>query len=229
MKQRLKINGLLMSLAACLVIIFPGFFLRFNSSNPINNICELFGFALVLFGLLLRVSARGYKSESSKEGYALVSGAPYKFTRNPMYLGIMLIGVGLVLALFKYWVNAVFILIFIARYISLIFTEEKRLVKQFGQSYRDYLQSAPRIFFRVNTLITKDIREVLPLKLSWVNKEIGSVIGFILGLLLIVSGKDIYISGFRVYLKELAGFLLLLGLFFILALYLSRNGKKEKS
>lgn len=226
MKKRLKINGLLMFLATCLVLLFPKFFLRRDSLDAVNDLSEVFGFALVLFGLLLRISARGYKSESSGEGSALVDGGPYKLVRNPMYLGIMMIGLGVVFVLFKWWLSAVFIVIFTARYILLIFKEEKRLVRQFGRNYQEYMKATPRILPGINSVLKQDIKEVLPLKLSWVKKEIGSVIGFIVGILLIESWEDIFAGGFRIYSKELTAFILIIGLFIILAFYLSGNGKK---
>ena len=213
-----------MFLATGIVLIFPKFFLRPDSLNPINDFWEIFGFALVLFGLLLRVSARGFKAESSKEGYALVDGGPYKLVRNPMYMGIVLIGLGVVLILFKWWANVIFIAIFVARYILLIFKEEKRLIEKFGRDYQNYMQSTPRIAPKLRMLLQEDIREVLPLKISWIKKEIGSVIGFILGILIIESWDDVLHGGFKIYYRELAAFILLLGLFFLLAVYLNKNG-----
>ena len=214
-----------MFLVTCLVLISPTLFLRPDSLNPLNNVSEAFGFALVLFGLLLRVSARGFKAESSKEGQALVEGGPYKLVRNPMYLGIVMIGLGVALIFFKWWAHAIFLLIFTARYITLIFKEEKRLIQAFGENYRNYMKSTPRILPKLAVIVKEDIREILPLKLYWVKKEMGSVIGFILGILLIESWEDIFTEGFKVYFKELTVFMLLLGVFFILAVYLDKNGK----
>ena len=227
MKKRLKINGVLMFLATCLVLVFPKFFLRPDSLSPLNDFSEVFGFALVLFGLLLRISARGYKSESSKEGYALVGEGPYKLARNPMYLGIAMIGLGVVLILFKWWANVIFIVIFAARYMKLIFKEEKRLIEKFGRDYQDYMRSTPRILPKLHMLLQEDIREILPLKISWIKKEIGSVIGFIVGILIIESLNDVLHEGFKVYYKEFGAFILLLGLFFLLVVYLNRNGNSK--
>ena len=216
-----------MFLATCLALIFPKFFSRQDSLNPLNSLSEVFGLAMVLFGLLLRVSARGYKAESSKEGFCLVSGGPYRLVRNPMYLGIAMIGLGVVLILFKLWVNIVFILIFFARYIKLIFKEEKGLIAKFGRPYQDYMKSTPRILPKISALLNEDIRDVLPLKLSWIKKEIGSVIGFILGILIIESWEDISKQGLSGYGREFVSFALLLSVFFILALYLNKNGSQR--
>lgn len=223
MKKRLKVSGILIFLATCLVLIFPKLFLRPDTLNPFNDMSEVFGFALVLFGLLLRISSRGYKVEHSREGKALVTDGPYGVVRNPMYLGIAMIGLGIVLVLFRWWTSAIFILIFILQYILLIFKEEKRLIDKFGQEYKNYINSTPLILPKVNVIFTKDIRSILPLKFSWVKKEIGAALGIVLGLLAIESWEDIRIEGLAVYKEELFAFLLLIALFFMLTAYLRQE------
>lgn len=227
MKKRLKISGLLIFLAASLAFAFPALFLRPDTLSPLNNISEVFGFALVLFGLLLRISGRGYKAEHSKEGQVLVKDGPYGLVRNPMYLGIAMIGLGIVLVLFRWWTSAIFILIFILQYILLIFREERRLIEKFGQEYKNYINLTPLILPKINIILIKDIRSILPLKLSWVKKEIGSVLGIVLGLLAIESWEDIRVKGLAVYKEELIVFLFLGGIFFVLSTYLIKNGKSE--
>ncbi len=184
MKKRLKVNGLLIFLATMAVFIFPNFFMRADSAHGLNDIAEVSGLALVVFGLLLRVSARGYKSELSEQGYALVGGGPYGLVRNPMYLGIGLIGLGIVVIMFKWWVGAIFILIFIARYIFLIFTEEKKLTLQFDEEYKKYTEATPRLFPGMKKLLLSDMRDILPIKLGWVRKDLGSIIGWILAIVI---------------------------------------------
>ena len=80
---------------------------------------------------------------------------------------------------------------------------------------------------KISALLNEDIRDVLPLKLSWIKKEIGSVIGFILGILIIESWEDISKEGLSGYGKEFVSFALLLSVFFILALYLNKNGRQR--
>lgn len=226
MKKRLRVSGVLIFLATCLVFIFPKLFLRPDTLNPLNDISEVFGLALVLFGSLLRISGRGYKAERSKEGKALVKDGPYGLVRNPMYLGIAMIGLGVVLVLFRWWTSAIFILIFTLQYILLIFKEEKRLADKFGQEYKNYINSTPLILPKINTILTKDMRSILPLKLSWVKKEIGSTLGIVLGLLVLESWEDIRAEGLAAYKEELFAFSLLIALFFMLTAYLRQEETK---
>lgn len=223
MKKRLRLSGVLIFLATCFVFVFPKLFLRPDTLNPLNDISEVFGFALVLFGSLLRISGRGYKAEHSQEGEALVKDGPYGLVRNPMYLGIAMIGLGVVLVLFRWWTSAIFILIFTLQYILLIFKEERRLTDKFGREYKNYINSTPLILPKIKTILTKDIKSILPLKLSWIKKEIGTVLSIVLGLLAIESWGDIRTEGLAVYKKELFVFSLLIALFFMLTAYLKQE------
>lgn len=212
-------------LATCIILIFPKFFIRFNSANLLDGLEDILGFGMLLFGLLLRISSRGFKSENSRHGHALVKQGPYALVRNPMYLGIILIGLGIVLVLFKWWVAIFFILVFSVRYAYLIVKEEKKLIEHFGSEYRDYMSSVPRLFPRLDGIIKKDLREFIPLKLSWVSRELPSVIGVISAVLFIESWEDIRSGNFNIFSLETLVFLLQLGAFFVLAAYLSGKGK----
>ncbi|MFA4889729.1 MAG: methyltransferase [Candidatus Omnitrophota bacterium] len=180
MKKRIKVNGFLIFAAVMLVIIFPRVFLREYCVVLAEKLTRIFGVFLVLSGQLLRVSARGYKAENSGSGSQLIQYGPYSLSRNPMYLGILLIGLGLGLALFKYWVILVFLVIFFARYALLAFAEEKKLLGVFGNTYADYCRRVPRFFPRMKLLFEKDIRVVLPLKQPWLYKEIGAIVATLL-------------------------------------------------
>lgn len=234
MKKRLKINGLVMFLATILLASFPAVFLRKDITGSSDNIAEIVGIALILLGQLMRVSARGFKAEHSLNGNVLIKGGPYSLVRNPMYLGIFLIGLGVVLMLFKWWVVAIFIVFFIIRYILLIFQEEKKLKSLFPESYPVYCREVPRrIFPSINTLLEKDICEYIPLKLEWIKKEVGSIAAVLFLVLLVESWEDIQHGGIREYLKELVGISAVICLFVCLTGYLSwctfnQNGSNKK-
>ncbi len=234
MKKRLKINGLVMLLATLLLAAFPAVFLRKNITGSSDNAAEIFGVASILLGQLVRVSARGFKSEHSQNGNVLIEGGPYSLVRNPMYLGIFLIGLGVVLMLFKWWVVAIFIVFFIIRYILLIYQEEKKLKSLFPEKYPAYCRNVPhRIRPSIKALLEKDICEYLPLKLSWIKKEIGSIIAVLFLVLLVESWEDIKRGGIQEYFRELAGISAVILLFVFLVGYLNwctvnQNGSNKK-
>ncbi|MEI6631739.1 MAG: isoprenylcysteine carboxylmethyltransferase family protein, partial [bacterium] len=197
MKKRLEINGIIIVSALILIMIFPALFFRNNKIAYYDEIAEIFGVAFILLGQLFRTSARGYKAEHSRQGESLISSGPYSLVRNPMYLGILLIGLGIVLVLFKWWVAGIFLLIFILRYVLLIFKEEKKLLKIFPEDYLHYQLRVPRLWPSPTTLLQRDIREYLPLKSSWLKKEIGTILAVLLLTLLLESWADIKTEGLR--------------------------------
>jgi protein-S-isoprenylcysteine O-methyltransferase Ste14 len=225
-KQRLKVNGIIMAFAALAIAFFPRFFLRDYSGDIYQGILEALGFALILLGQIIRVSARGYKAEHSQDSRALIQGGPYQVVRNPMYLGIFLIGLGVVLAVFKWWAAVVFIVVFIIRYILLIFKEEKKLYAMFPQEYPEYCRKVPRIFPSLFSLIKLDEIEYLPIKIVWFKKEIGPILTLLLLILLVDSWEDITKEGVRVYLQQSVGIFLTFVLFIIFVILLSRRTNK---
>ncbi len=232
MKRRLKINGLIIFLACILLILFPAVFLRSTKEASWDKLAEIFGIAFILLGQIFRASSRGYKSENSGSGHSLIQSGPYALVRNPMYLGILFIGLGIVLVLFNWWILVVFLCIFIWRYLFLIFKEEKKLSAMFPQDYEDYQQKVPRLLPSPAVVLQKDIVEYLPLKLSWLKKEIGSILAVLLIVLFLEGWKDVKSEGIKVYLKEAILYLTIIILFIFLIIYLIRrtnNPQKDAS
>jgi len=223
MKRRLKINGFIMVTVLLPVALFPSVFARHNPASFLDEIVEIFGVAFILLGQIVRASARGYKSEHSQNGRSLIQGGPYALVRNPMYLGILLIGLGIVLMLFKWWVMCIFLLIFTIRYIVLIFKEEKRLRVLFPLAYKDYCTKVPRILPSPAMLLKMDIGRYLPLKLPWLKREMGSILAVLFIPLFVESWEDIRAEGLRVYLKEAALISATIILFIGLVIYLNKR------
>lgn len=221
MKKRIQTNGIIIFTCLLLVIAFPGKFLRLRSALG-DHLIEVLGMALMLFGLLLRVSSRGFKAEYSQGGNHLVIGGPYVLVRNPMYLGIFCIAMGVILSLFQWWVLPIFIVFFVSRYITLIYKEEKLLMQNFGRQYADYQNKIPRLFPQFSILLNRKVLNYLPLKLSWVKKELSSIFILLLGTLTVE-----YWSETRPFkLSSLLHFISLLGvigLFICFSLFLSKH------
>lgn len=225
MKKRLKINGIIIFVVSLLIIILPSVFLRHKYPHSLDEFMELFGIAFILLGQIFRASARGYKSEHSKNGAALIQGGPYSLVRNPMYLGILLIGAGIILILFRWWVLGLFLLIFILRYLLLILKEEKKLLMVFPEACNDYFKKVPRLIPTISKLLRNDITGFLPLKFLWVKKEIGSMLAVLLITLFIESWDDIHHEGIQVYLYELVFLAMVITLFIFIVIYLQKRTK----
>jgi protein-S-isoprenylcysteine O-methyltransferase Ste14 len=175
MKRRLKINAVIMFCAFLAIVLFPVVFFRKFRLSRFEVFLQIAGVMLIFCGQCLRICARGYKAENSQSGHALIRTGPYALVRNPMYLGILLIGCGIVLVLFKWWVIAVFLSAFTFRYILLTLKEEKELAAIFPNEYPLYREQVSRLLPNLSLLVRGNLAEYLPFKSSWIKKEIGSV------------------------------------------------------
>ncbi|MCM8797020.1 MAG: isoprenylcysteine carboxylmethyltransferase family protein [Candidatus Omnitrophica bacterium] len=223
MKRRLKINGLIICLSLMMILIFPRGFFRPIRVDFLNYVGEVVGLIFILLGLIIRVSSRGYKLEHSQQGKALLEGGPYSIVRNPMYLGIFLIGIGLVLMFFQWWMALVFLFIFLSRYFMLIFTEEKNLRLIFPDTYPLYQRKTPRIFPLFFSVVDKDIAEYLPLKTAWIKKESGTICILLSAVFSLDAWYDIRSSGVWAYVRTIAALLSVLIVFIFLVIYLVKR------
>ncbi len=100
------------------------------------------GGAFVFAGIALRGWAAGIL-EKDRE---LATSGPYAWTRNPLYLGSFLIGVGMVVAGRQPWFFVVFALYFAVAYRAAMYREAGDLSVHFGERYRHYRSMVPAFF-----------------------------------------------------------------------------------
>lgn len=193
MKNRIKINGFIIFFTVILIAVFPTRFLRLQMGQY-DILIQLLGMFIMLLGITFRVASRGFKSEHSESGKALVIDGPYKIVRNPMYLGISCIALGVILIMFRWWVLIVFALFFAWRYITLIFKEEKLLKNHFGPEYEAYQRKVPRLIPALGLVLSGKFFSYLGLKRSWIKKEANSIIP----LLIVVTGFILWKGFFRI-------------------------------
>jgi protein-S-isoprenylcysteine O-methyltransferase Ste14 len=185
MKSRIKINGIIIFITFLLIVIFHGIFLRKPSLSALEILVRICGLAMVILGQVIRVSARGFKAQNSKQGGALLQTGPYALTRNPMYLGILCIGLGIVIMFFNWWVGLVFVFVFLQRYMTLMIEEEKKLGALFAGEYADYKKRVPRFFPSIINLFKNSPRNYLPLKKAWFKKEVNAILGVLSAIIII--------------------------------------------
>ncbi len=99
----------------------------------------------MLAGLAIRGWAAGVLA---KDRELAVSG-PYAFTRNPLYLGTLVIGLGGWLAAATLWPGLLFVAFFAWIYRAAIASEDESLTRRFGDRYRHYHDSVPALFPRI--------------------------------------------------------------------------------
>jgi|SRR5208283_1208760 protein-S-isoprenylcysteine O-methyltransferase Ste14 len=102
------------------------------------------GAIAVVPGLVIRALASGHvrKNES------LATSGPYAYTRNPLYLGSLLMGMGFVVAARSWWVGGALIVMFVAIYRPVIRDEEAFLRKKFPE-FDEYARRVPRMLPRL--------------------------------------------------------------------------------
>jgi protein-S-isoprenylcysteine O-methyltransferase Ste14 len=107
------------------------------------------GALVVILAALIRTWAAAYlRSEvvhdSNLHAEALVADGPYRYVRNPLYLGGILLAIGFGFLAsrlgFAFMVAAISLL-----YYRLIRREEAALLETQGQSYRQFLATVPRL------------------------------------------------------------------------------------
>jgi protein-S-isoprenylcysteine O-methyltransferase Ste14 len=129
------------------------------------------GAAIAAIGLWLRALAAGHVRKSAE----ITSSGPYAYTRNPLYLGSMIIAAGFALAARNLWVALILAVLFAAIYYPVIRWEENYLRANFPQ-FAAYSASVPRLFpkWRAEQMQTVPFSRELYLKHREYNALIGS-------------------------------------------------------
>lgn len=126
--------------------VFAAFFLWLAKPTPQYLALSLL---LVAPGLLLRGYASGYVKKNAE----LTVAGPYAFTRNPLYLGSMLIAFGFTVAARSLWIALALAILFAAIYIPVIRSEEEYLRSVFP-GFDAYASRVPRLFPRLTPAVT---------------------------------------------------------------------------
>ncbi|MHB8764271.1 MAG: methyltransferase family protein, partial [Deferrisomatales bacterium] len=100
------------------------------------------GFWLALAGEALRTWASGTIVKNEE----LTTDGPYCLTRNPLYLGNFLIGLGVAVMGGRALLVALFLLFFLPVYHALIRKEESRLLERYTSAFEAYCAGVPRFF-----------------------------------------------------------------------------------
>lgn len=103
----------------------------------------LAGCAFILAGLGIRAAASGHIRKNAQ----LTTTGPYAYTRNPLYLGSVMMAAGFIVAARDWWIAAGACVMFLAIYLPVTLAEEKYLRSAFPQ-YAEYATEVPRFLPR---------------------------------------------------------------------------------
>jgi len=147
------------------------------------------GAVLIVPGLLIRALASGHVRKNE----ALAISGPYAYTRNPLYLGSLLIGIGFAVAARSWWVGVVLVVMFFAIYMPVIRDEEKFLRGKFPE-FDEYARRVPRMFPRLTPFRSGEEGGGFSMELYWKHREWNAALGAAL-LVAALIGKMVFISG----------------------------------
>jgi protein-S-isoprenylcysteine O-methyltransferase Ste14 len=138
--SRLSYSSLIMAGALTLFLplgkldgsMLPGTPLLWGAAVLLNS-------AGILFAIRARVilGTNWSASVTVKEGHELIQSGPYRFVRHPIYTGILVSWLGIVLAVDRWKALIGFALVFVAFLIKSRL-EERRMMEQFGAKYEEY-------------------------------------------------------------------------------------------
>jgi protein-S-isoprenylcysteine O-methyltransferase Ste14 len=110
------------------------------------------GFALLALGIGIALWGRkamraaGTNIDPMLPTTAIVASGPFRFSRNPLYLGLTLVYLGLTLVANTWWGIVVLIPLLFIMHRGVVLREERYLEGKFGESYREYRRAVRRYF-----------------------------------------------------------------------------------
>ena len=145
MSERTKWQKIARRIRVPLGFVFAGVFLWLARPTGLTMLVSL---ALVAPGVWLRAYAAGYVRKNAE----LTRTGPYAYTRNPLYLGSMLIAFGFAVAAASWVILVVLAVLFAVIYLPTIRSEEAFLRDHFS-GFNEYAARVPRIFPRLTAAV----------------------------------------------------------------------------
>lgn len=130
------------------------------------------GLVPLLAGVFLRLWAAGHIRKNED----LARSGPYRFTRNPLYLGSFLMGAGLGIQSGIWWLAPVFLPLFLAVYLTVMKQEEKDLEKRFGERFREFRGRVPLFLPRPGRSLPPG-EGTFSIRRAWKNREYNALLG----------------------------------------------------
>ena len=147
--------------------VFAGLYLWL--ARP-TQLCLIVGSSIALVGLFVRASASGHVRKNEQ----LTRSGPYAYTRNPLYLGSLVLALGFVTAARSWIIAALATAIFVFIYVPVIRSEEQFLRAKFPE-YDNYARNVPRLFPRMRPIESSS--SSFSLHLYWKHREYNAWVG----------------------------------------------------
>lgn len=149
-------NALFPVVLLTLIVAFPPEYPR--GSERLDNLLDIAGVLVALAGQALRFAVIGYvyiaRGGKNQQVYAdgLVTEGFFAHSRNPLYLGNILVLLGLFIIHNNGWVYLIGVPFFLIGYAAIVAAEEAYLRGKFGPGYDAYAAAVPRWIPRLRGL-----------------------------------------------------------------------------
>ena len=130
----------------------------------------LLGLVLIIPGLLIRALASGHVQKNEQ----LTTTGPYAYTRNPLYLGSLVLALGFAVAARSWWIGAALLLMILAIYVPVIRAEEAFLRTRFPE-FDEYARQVPQLLPRLTPF--RHHSQSFSWELYWKHREYNAALG----------------------------------------------------
>jgi len=144
------------------------------------------GAVVSLVGVWIRAIASGHVKKNEE----LTTTGPYAYTRNPLYLGSIVIAIGFAIAARDAWIGVALVAFFLIIYLPVIRSEEEYLRGKFA-NFDEYVSRVPRLIPRL-TSASKETG-AFSRELYLRHREYNALIGTLL-LVCVLIGKLLWYS-----------------------------------
>jgi protein-S-isoprenylcysteine O-methyltransferase Ste14 len=224
------------------ILLYLALFIPSPPLFPVSIIGDKYYFYPIILGLVVTFSGEAIRAVTiglayiirggkNKKVYAedLVTEGIFRHCRNPLYIGniLMLLGVGILVNSLLYVLVVIPLFIFI--YQAIVLAEEDFLSRKFGPQFRAYCQQVNR-WIPNPTGIGQTLRGMKFNTNRWIFKEYNTLTVWLTGITLILLFKYPQITGYDEQRKYviLTIVLILLAITYGVTRYLKKSGGRAK-
>jgi protein-S-isoprenylcysteine O-methyltransferase Ste14 len=134
------------------------------------------GAPISFLGLIIRAWGSGHLRKND----TLATSGPYAYTRNPLYLGSFIMGLGFTIASGRWWLGVLFVALFLGIYLPVMRVESGTLAQLFGEGFQEYAAAVPVFLPRATPYRNEQDRKVFDRSLYLRYREYRAALGLMI-------------------------------------------------
>ncbi|CAN5480246.1 hypothetical protein BH10ACI3_BH10ACI3_27400 [soil metagenome] len=139
------------------------------------------GGSIAAIGVLIRAWASGH----IRKAKVLAVSGPYAYTRSPLYVGSIVLGIGFTVAANVWWLVLVFLLFFLGIYLPVMRVETEDIRRIFGKDFDEYERNVPLLIPRFTPWKKSGVKFDFQLYLQY--REYRAAIGALSAIVLLAA------------------------------------------